>query len=146
MASRRLAQLPHLCEVMHVESSLAAWPTFQGPGPFYVGGAMSGTSLDGLDLALVKFWHQDGRWRHELVQSTCLPYDQSPWAHRLPASYSLRGAALDEVSREYSQWLNAEGTTPNYASYDEAKKDADAELTRELEAGYLEWAETREDI
>ncbi len=92
---------------MHVESSLAAWPTFQGPGPFYVGGAMSGTSLDGLDLALVKFWHQDGRWQHELVQCTCLPYDQSPWAHRLPASYSLRGAALDEVSRDYSQWLNA---------------------------------------
>jgi len=67
---------------------------------------MSGTSLDGLDLALVSFWQDGTRWRHEILQSTCISYEGSPWARRLPESYRLSGSALNRVSWAYSQWLN----------------------------------------
>ncbi len=92
---------------MHAKAIPSGRSEFQGSGPFYVGGAMSGTSLDGLDLALVKFWNDGIRWCHEILQSSCLPYENGPWAKRLPESYHLSGAALDLVSEEYSGWLNA---------------------------------------
>ena len=55
---------------------------FQGPGPFYVAGAMSGTSLDGLDLALVSFTPATSgtRWRYSVVKHTCIAYEGTPWA------------------------------------------------------------------
>lgn len=37
-------------------------------------GMMSGTSLDGLDLALVEFWH-DTRWHFQLHDAQTVPYD-----------------------------------------------------------------------
>jgi anhydro-N-acetylmuramic acid kinase len=106
MTSHWLAQLSHLCDSMYADFTPPWRPEFLGPGPFYVGGAMSGTSLDGLDLALVSFWQDGTRWRHEILQSTCISYEGSPWARRLPESYRLTGSALNRVSWDYSQWLN----------------------------------------
>jgi anhydro-N-acetylmuramic acid kinase len=45
-------------------------------------GLMSGTSLDGIDLAYCEFWEADGRWRFELLTAETLPYDEQ-WYARL---------------------------------------------------------------
>ncbi|MBL7710291.1 MAG: anhydro-N-acetylmuramic acid kinase, partial [Chitinophagaceae bacterium] len=37
-------------------------------------GLMSGSSLDGLDIAFVEFHENAGRWTHEILQADCYPY------------------------------------------------------------------------
>lgn len=43
--------------------------------PMRVCGLMSGTSLDGLDIATVDFSYEDGNVRHELIHFVTMPYD-----------------------------------------------------------------------
>ena len=43
--------------------------------PMRVCGLMSGTSLDGLDVAVVDFTHDEGKVRHELLHFVTMPYD-----------------------------------------------------------------------
>lgn len=44
--------------------------------PMRVCGLMSGTSLDGLDIAVVDFLHEEGNVRHELIYFVTMPYDE----------------------------------------------------------------------
>lgn len=43
---------------------------------FEVVGMMSGSSLDGLDLARVLFTEENGRWQYKIVAAECIPYDE----------------------------------------------------------------------
>lgn len=43
--------------------------------PMRVCGLMSGTSLDGLDIAIVEFSQEEEKVRHELIHFTTIPYD-----------------------------------------------------------------------
>lgn len=45
-------------------------------------GIMSGTSLDGLDLACCEFWQDDSGWQFRIVQAETVPYDER-WLVRL---------------------------------------------------------------
>lgn len=83
---------------------------FQGPGPFYVAGAMSGTSLDGLDLALVSFTPATSgtRWRYSVVKHTCIAYEGTPWAAELSAAYDQPTQVQKGISAAYTTWLNAQ--------------------------------------
>lgn len=45
-------------------------------------GLMSGTSLDGIDLAYCEFWEVDGQWRFELLAAETIGYDEQ-WYARL---------------------------------------------------------------
>lgn len=54
-------------------------------------GLMSGTSLDGIDLAYCEFVERDGDWSFELLVGETIPYDEK-WYARL--------AKLDEQSAE----------------------------------------------
>lgn len=56
-------------------------------------GLMSGSSLDGLDLACVEFTEQAGKWSFEIMRTACYPYTEE-WVGR------LRGA-VDLSAREY---------------------------------------------
>ena len=56
-------------------------------------GLMSGSSLDGLDMACVEFTEQAGKWSFEIVKTGCYPYTEE-WMDR------LRGA-VDLSAREY---------------------------------------------
>lgn len=45
-------------------------------------GLMSGTSLDGLDIAYCNFHYKEGRWEFELLESKSIAYS-SDWEHKL---------------------------------------------------------------
>ena len=83
---------------------------FNGQGPFRLLGMMSGTSLDGLDIALVEFrrLRKGSGWDFTILKAETIPYGGTRWQQDLPLSYHLQGQALDEISHAYSSWLNAQ--------------------------------------
>ncbi len=40
-------------------------------------GLMSGSSLDGLDIAFVEFQEKAGKWTFEILNQACLPYENA---------------------------------------------------------------------
>jgi anhydro-N-acetylmuramic acid kinase len=44
-------------------------------GPFHVIGVMSGSSLDGIDVAYCRFVKHDDDWTHAIEDATTIPYD-----------------------------------------------------------------------
>ena len=107
MASRWFARLPHLCFIMPAAQNPYA-SQFLGNGPFRIGGAMSGTSLDGLDLVVVELTAQANkdRWRYRILSSQFISYQGLEWAQRLPASYYASASEREAISTDYSRWLN----------------------------------------
>jgi anhydro-N-acetylmuramic acid kinase len=83
-------------------------PRFTGIGPFTVVGTMSGTSLDGLDLAQVVFWKEasTGPWQKRIESTHFISYAGTPWAEELPAAYTASEAQRFQTSKAYSHWLN----------------------------------------
>lgn len=74
-------------------------------------GGMSGTSLDGLDLALCRFEHRPHEtvsWRYEIVAAETLEYDLN-WRNQLANAQHLSGEALTELDRSYGRFLGATG-------------------------------------
>jgi len=67
-------------------------------------GLMSGTSLDGLDLALCSFIETDGQWQHTIHIAETYPY-HSIWLSRLKSAASEDGEGLALLHAEYGQYL-----------------------------------------
>ena len=65
-------------------------------------GLMSGTSLDGLDLALVRFF--DGGKKYELFSALTINYSQD-WSFRLKESRKLSKNELKDLSLEYGSFI-----------------------------------------
>lgn len=67
-------------------------------------GLMSGSSLDGLDIAYVHLQERAGRWEYEFVHTQCHPYPAA-WKDRLQAAPG--GSALDYqlLHADYGHWL-----------------------------------------
>jgi anhydro-N-acetylmuramic acid kinase len=86
---------------------------FSGIGPFTVLGTMSGTSLDGLDLAQVDFWKDAPTepWQKRIEATHFIPYENTPWAQDLPAAYTASASQRIQTSKAYSRWLNAQLTS-----------------------------------
>ncbi len=61
---------------------------------------MSGTSLDGLDVAYCIFEKQDAEWKYTLKTTTTLPYPSS-WTRKLAQAHTLSGEALISLDAEY---------------------------------------------
>ena len=51
-------------------------------------GLMSGSSLDGLDIAFVEFQETSGRWNFEIKAVACYPYDEE-WIVRLQKAIKI---------------------------------------------------------
>lgn len=66
-------------------------------------GLMSGTSLDGLDIAYVKF-HFDGRWHFELLACETHNYDKY-WQEKLKKAPDCHGLDLKKLDLEYGEWI-----------------------------------------
>lgn len=66
-------------------------------------GLMSGTSLDGVDMACCRF-HQSGAWHYEIVATRHVPYT-SNWIQKLNDAFYLEPDQLDELDMAYGNYL-----------------------------------------
>lgn len=67
-------------------------------------GLMSGSSLDGLDIAYVEFLHSGGKWSYEIVEAECMPYS-AEWVERLKNATHLNALEYQLLHTEYGHFL-----------------------------------------
>lgn len=73
---------------------------------FEVIGLMSGTSLDGLDIACVKF-NNDGAWHFDPVFCTSVSYSKT-WRQNLSHAIYLNGLELKKLDLTYANFIGQE--------------------------------------
>ncbi len=78
-------------------------------------GIMSGTSLDGLDLAVCSFDRKAGKWTWKILAAETIPYTDQ-WSGKLRAAPDLSGMDLQFLHHEYGQFI-AEKAGDFLASY-----------------------------
>lgn len=66
-------------------------------------GIMSGTSLDGLDLVLVRFTFKN-KWNFGILKSTTIGYN-NVWVDKLSKAYKLDGYELLELHKNYGRYI-----------------------------------------
>ncbi len=67
-------------------------------------GIMSGSSLDGIDLAYVVLDEQGGKWSYQLNATACYPYSNE-WIDRLKGAVSLKATDFMRLHAEYGHHL-----------------------------------------
>lgn len=67
-------------------------------------GLMSGSSLDGLDMAFVEFHEAGGKWTFELKQADCLPYSKE-WEVKLAQATKLNAGEYLLLHTEYGRYI-----------------------------------------
>lgn len=67
-------------------------------------GLMSGSSLDGLDIAFVEITEASGAWAFEIVAADCYPYDAA-WKNRLQQATSLHALDYQLLHVDYGRYL-----------------------------------------
>jgi anhydro-N-acetylmuramic acid kinase len=67
-------------------------------------GLMSGSSLDGLDIAFVEFHENAGIWNYELLQADCYPYTIE-WINRLKNAVSLPALDYQLLHTDYGHYI-----------------------------------------
>jgi len=73
---------------------------------YNVVGVMSGTSLDGVDLAHIKFNITDGKWSFEILESETISYSEE-WLNRLKIAVDFSKEELEQLNYEYTEVLAA---------------------------------------
>jgi anhydro-N-acetylmuramic acid kinase len=71
---------------------------------YNVVGVMSGTSLDGVDVAHIIFSISEGKWKYEILESETIPYTDQ-WVNRLKIAVDFSEEELDELNKEYTEVL-----------------------------------------
>ena len=69
-------------------------------------GLMSGSSLDGLDIAFIHFHENAGTWNFEIVHAECYPYS-TEWINKLQSSVQLNALDYQLLHAEYGHYLGA---------------------------------------
>ncbi len=67
-------------------------------------GLMSGSSLDGLDIAFAAFHENGGKWSYEIMKADCYPYADE-WAARLKSAVSLNALDYQLLHTDYGHYL-----------------------------------------
>jgi anhydro-N-acetylmuramic acid kinase len=71
---------------------------------FKVIGLMSGTSLDGVDIAFCRFWQDEGRWRFSIDAAETVPYSME-WKNRLATLENKSAFDFAVTDSEYGHFL-----------------------------------------
>ncbi|HBI00012.1 MAG TPA: anhydro-N-acetylmuramic acid kinase [Flavobacterium sp.] len=77
---------------------------------YQVVGVMSGTSLDGIDLAHLHFWEKDRKWSYEILESVTISYPNH-WLNKLKVAVHFSENELIQLNEEYTDFL---GNIINY--------------------------------
>jgi anhydro-N-acetylmuramic acid kinase len=64
-------------------------------------GAMSGTSLDGIDLSHIKFHLNGSKWNFEILESETIGYSQS-WINQLKSAVDYSETELEKLNTAYT--------------------------------------------
>jgi anhydro-N-acetylmuramic acid kinase len=67
-------------------------------------GLMSGSSLDGLDIAFVEFLEQGGKWSYQILHADCYPYSPE-WTRRLKDATQLSAREYQLLHVDYGHYL-----------------------------------------
>jgi anhydro-N-acetylmuramic acid kinase len=67
-------------------------------------GVMSGTSLDGIDLAHIQFKIEDKKWSFEIIESETIGYSLD-WINSLKVAVNFSINELDDLNQKYTQLL-----------------------------------------
>jgi anhydro-N-acetylmuramic acid kinase len=67
-------------------------------------GVMSGTSLDGIDLAHIKFAIKNNKWEFEIMESETISYDSS-WLNNLRNAVDFSMSELEFLNQNYTKLL-----------------------------------------
>jgi anhydro-N-acetylmuramic acid kinase len=67
-------------------------------------GLMSGSSLDGLDIAFVEFHEQAGKWSYEIAAADCYAYSKD-WADRLKNAIHLPAKEYQLLHTDYGHYI-----------------------------------------
>ena len=67
-------------------------------------GVMSGTSLDGIDLARISFSVNDGKWHFEIHENVTIPYSEN-WINRLKNAVDYSDEELNALNIDYTKLL-----------------------------------------
>jgi len=70
-------------------------------------GLMSGTSLDGLDLALCEFKKDGGQLDFKIVNAETIPYNAN-WKNNLSQAKHLSTEAFFQLHSQYGKWMGTE--------------------------------------
>jgi anhydro-N-acetylmuramic acid kinase len=71
---------------------------------YYVLGCMSGTSLDGVDIAYCSFSEHQSSWHFSIIKAETFPYP-AEWKNKLGSSDRLKGRELFHLDHEYGKYL-----------------------------------------
>lgn len=71
---------------------------------YFVLGLMSGTSLDGLDIAYVELNFAYKQWHYRFIQTETIDYSEA-WQEKLSNGITLTDEALLKLDKEYSSYL-----------------------------------------
>ena len=66
-------------------------------------GIMSGSSLDGLDIAFVEFHENGGKWTYEILEADCYPYS-AEWVDKLTRAIHLSARDYQLLHAEYGHY------------------------------------------
>jgi anhydro-N-acetylmuramic acid kinase len=67
-------------------------------------GIMSGSSLDGLDIAFVEFHESAGKWEYEIKAAECYSYSEE-WVKRLRGAIQLNALDYQLLHTEYGHYI-----------------------------------------
>jgi anhydro-N-acetylmuramic acid kinase len=67
-------------------------------------GVMSGTSLDGVDLAHIVFTVKNNKWEFQIMESETISYT-TDWLNKLKIAVDFSEAQLEKLNQDYTQHL-----------------------------------------